>query len=241
VGSERLVLDLRAFKVLTFDCYGTLIDWETGIVSAMRSILERYAVDWSDDEILSLFSELESAIQQPPYKTYVDVLGRVADAFAERLEIDLSAEEREAFSTSVTCWPAFPDSTAALRSLGKHYDLVILSNVDDDLFAGSARILDITFDEVVTAQQVGSYKPDPHNFEELLERLDRPTSEILHVAQSLFHDIAPANRIGLATVWVNRRHGRAGTGATPAQEAHPDLEVPDLATLATLVEDAFSR
>ncbi len=233
------MLEFENFKALTFDCYGTLIDWETGIVNAMRPILERHGIEWTDDQILALFGELETAIQQPPYKTYVDVLGKVADAFGERLGFVPSTEERAEFATSVSTWPAFPDSTAGLRSLAKHYELVILSNVDDDLFQGSAQILDVEFAKVVTAQQVGSYKPNPRNFEVLLERLGRPREEILHVAQSLFHDIAPANQIGISTVWVNRRQGRSGTGATPPQDAQPDQEVPDLATLAGLVEEAF--
>lgn len=234
------MLDFTQYEALTFDCYGTLIDWESGIVNAMRPILANHRVDATDADILSIFSEYESSIQRPPYKTYTEVLARVAGAYAERLDFDLTTEERDDFANSVPDWPAFPDATASLRTLGERFDLVILSNVDDDLFAGSAEILDVEFDEVITAQQVGSYKPNPRNFEVLLERLDHPKEAILHVAQSLFHDIAPANRIGLRTVWVNRRKGREGWGATPPQDASPDLEVPDLATLASLVDEAYS-
>lgn len=231
-------LDLTQFNALTFDCYGTLIDWETGIVNAMRPILDSHGVQASDAEILAIFSKHESVIQQPPYKRYSEVLERVADAFADDLGFAISADERSTFGTSVPEWPAFDDSTESLRTLSEHYDLVVLSNVDDDLFAGSARLLGVEFTDVITAQQVGSYKPDPRNFDLLLERLDRPKERILHVAQSLFHDIAPANRIGLTTVWVNRRGGKEGWGATPPQEAAPSLEVPNMATLAKLAADA---
>ncbi|CAN5483354.1 haloacid dehalogenase type II [soil metagenome] len=234
------MLAFTQYKALSFDCYGTLIDWESGIANAMRPILANHGIEATDAEVLSIFSEVESVIQRPPYKPYTEVLGRVADAYAERFDFNLTPGERNDFAHSVPNWPAFADATASLRSLGEHYDLVILSNVDDDLFAGSADVLDIEFDEVITAQQVGSYKPDPRNFEVLLERLVHPREAILHVAQSLFHDIAPANRIGLSTVWVNRRKGQEGSGATPPQDASPDLEVPDLATLARLVDEAYS-
>ncbi len=230
-------MDLSTFEVLSFDCYGTLIDWETGIVDAMRAILDNHEVVRSDDEILDLFSELETVAQQP-YQRYDAVLGEVADEFAERWAFPLLANERAAFSRSVVDWPAFPDSAAGLAVLAEHYDLVILSNVDDDLFAASAEKLGVTFADVITAEQVGSYKPNPRNFEVLLDRIEAPPEKLLHVAQSLYHDIAPANAFDLTTVWVNRRAGRAGGGATPPQEATPDLEVPDLATLAALASRA---
>lgn len=235
-----MTLDLTAYRILTFDCYGTLIDWETGIVDALRPVLSRRSIELGDEEILELFGSLETGIQRPPYKTYREVLGLVLDAIGERLGFTPEAAERAAFAGSVATWPAFPDSSEALQALSKHYDLVILSNVDDDLFAGSAQILGVDFADVITAQQVGSYKPDRRNFEVLLDRLGRSKDEILHVAQSLYHDIAPASEIGLATVWVNRRHGREGSGATPPKAATPDLEVPDLATLASLVDEAFT-
>lgn len=227
------------YTYLTFDCYGTLIDWESGIVNAMRPILEAHGVEQTDNQILDLFAELESKIQQPPYRSYRDVLAAVLDGFGERHGFVPTEDERKAFSGSVVDWPAFPDSVAALADLAEHYKLVILSNVDDDLFQGSAERLQANFADVITAQQVGSYKPDPRNFEVLLERLNVPKSEILHVAQSLFHDIAPANAAGLDTVWINRRHGKEGFGATPPQEAQPDLELPDLASLARVVDDAL--
>lgn len=234
------MLDFNAYSVLSFDCYGTLIDWESGIVSAMRPILAAHGISQADDQILELFGELEATAEQPPFQSYRDVLATVAGGFAQRLGFDIAPEERAAFANSVPQWPAFTDSADALSRLAQHYELAILSNVDDELFAASAQLLGVEFDEVVTAEQVGSYKPNPQNFQRLIERLDLPMEQILHVAQSLFHDIAPANDAGLTTVWVNRRHDRPGFGATPPQSATPDLEVPDLATLADMVEEARS-
>src|SRR3954451_4373754 len=169
-----------------------------------------------------------------PYLRYRDLLATVMDGFGERLGFAPMTDERAALAASVADWPAFPDTVAALQSLARRFQLVILSNIDDDLFAGSARRLQVPFAHVITAQQVGSYKPDPRNFRTLLERLDTAPGRVLHVAQSLFHDIAPANALGLTTVWFTRRHDRPGSGATPPATARPAMEVPDLATLAQL-------
>jgi 2-haloacid dehalogenase len=236
-----LTIDLTSYTTLTFDCYGTLIDWESGIANALRPILVNHHIEKSDDEILEIFGALESEAQRP-YKSYRDVLALVAQGAGERLGFTPTDEELSAFSTSVLKWPAFPDSADALMRLSSHYDLVILSNVDDDLFQqGSAPKLGVDFHAVITAEQVGSYKPDPGNFQHLLAELDRPKEQTLHVAQSLFHDIAPAKDAGLTTVWINRRHGREGFGATPPQAATPDLELPDMATLANMADDAHNR
>ncbi len=235
------MIDFTRFKVMSFDCYGTLIDWETGIVNAMRPILENHNQDRGDEEILDTFSRIETVVQQSSYMRYEDVLGQVADECADQWGFALAPAERAAFSRSVENWPAFPDSASALSTLGNYYDLVILSNVDDDLFAAAAAKLGAAFTDVITAEQVRSYKPDQRNFEVLLDRINVPAEMLLHVAQSLYHDIAPANRIGLTSVWVNRRAGKDGGGATPPADATPDLEVPDLATLAAQVEQAFSK
>lgn len=228
------MIALDRFTHLTFDCYGTLIDWETGILAALRPVLDRHGVAVSDDDALALYGELESAAERGAYRAYRDVLAAVVDGFGERYGFVPMAAERETLAASVGAWPPFADSADALRSLAHRYRLVILSNIDDDLFARSARHLGVEFAAVVTAQQVGSYKPDPRNFRALLDRLAISPGQILHVAQSLFHDIAPARAIGLATVWVNRRHDRPGSGATPPATARPDFEVPDLATLAAM-------
>ncbi len=226
------MLDFNQFDYLTFDCYGTLIDWERGIAEALRPVLVRHGVELSDDEILERFGALESQAEKPPYRRYREVLATVLDGFGEAFGFTPSAEERETFGGSVGDWPAFPDSPEALQLLSRHFKLVILSNVDDDLFALSAKRLGVEFSDVITAQQVGSYKPDLRNFRVMLERTGNQPEHVLHVAQSLFHDIAPAKSVGLTTVWVNRRHDRPGFGATPPAEATPDLEVPDLITLA---------
>ncbi|HET8629734.1 MAG TPA: haloacid dehalogenase type II [Thermomicrobiales bacterium] len=231
------MLAFDRFTYLTFDCYGTLIDWERGILDALRPLLDRHGATLSDDQILELFGEFEAAAEAGPYLPYRDVLAAVVDGFGARLGFTPTADERASLAASVGDWPAFPDTVDALRSLARRYRLAILSNVDDDLFAGSARRLGVDFAAVITAQQVGSYKPDRRNFRAALARLDVPPDQVLHVGQSLFHDIAPAKELGLTTVWVNRRHDRPGFGATPPATAQPDLEVPDLRTLARLTSE----
>lgn len=237
------MLDFHRFTYLTFDCYGTLIDWERGILTALRSVLNRHGIALPDEQALELYGEFESAAERGPYRRYHDVLATVMDGFGERLGFAPTAEERVALAASVGDWPPFSDTVEALRTLAHRFRLAILSNIDDDLFARSARHLAVEFAAVVTAEQVGSYKPDPRNFRALIERLDTAPDRVLHVAQSLFHDIAPANALGLTTVWVNRRHDRPGSGATPPATARPALEVADLRTLAQLAsgESASDR
>ena len=228
-------LNLSSFQVLTFDCYGTLIDWESGIVGAVRGVLAAHDRELPPSEILERFARFESTIQAGAYLTYREVLSRVVDEFGRELGFAPSPEERAALPESVAGWAPFDDTIAALRSLASRHRLAVISNVDDDLFAYSNRRLGVDFDEVVTAQQVGGYKPDARNFELALERLGAPVDAVLHVAQSLFHDIAPAKRLGFATVHVNRVSPHGGSGATMPVSARPDLEVADLATLAEMV------
>lgn len=229
------MLDFDRFSTLTFDCYGTLIDWETGILTALREVIDWRGIELTDDELLELHGELETEAEQGDYLPYRAVLGSVIDGLGQRLDFTPTAEERASLAESIANWPPFPDTVEALQRLAQRYQLVIISNIDDDLFALSARKLGVDFAHVITAQQVGSYKPDPRNFYYALERIGRPKDEVLHVAQSLFHDIEPANQIGLATVWVNRRYDRSGFGATPPASAQPDLEVPNLRALADLI------
>jgi 2-haloacid dehalogenase len=225
-------MNFAPFTVLTFDCYGTLIDWESGILAALRRVLEPRGIRPTDDELLALFAEVESPIQFGPFRRYREVLDLSMEALARRLGFEPTPAERTAISESLASWRPFPDTVAALRRLAPRFRLGVISNVDDDLFAASAPRLGVSFDWVVTAEQVRSYKPSRRNFDVALERIGRPKAEILHCAQSLFHDIAPARSAGLTTVWVDRRAGRPGTGATPKAAAEPDLTVPDLATLA---------
>lgn len=218
-------------EALTFDCYGTIVDWETGILDALEAILDGPGARPSDDALLTMYGRFESEAQRGAFRSYREVLQEVARRYGEELGIDVDEATAGQFAGSVGRWPAFPDSVEALQALGQRYRLAIVSNVDDDLFRRTATALGIDFDEVVTAQQVRSYKPDRVHFDEALRRLARPKDGVVHVAQSLFHDVAPAKELGLTCVWVHRRSGREGGGATPPAEAVPDLVVPDLASL----------
>ncbi|MGQ0642072.1 MAG: haloacid dehalogenase type II [Gemmatimonadaceae bacterium] len=226
------MINFDDYDVLSFDCYGTLIDWERGIVTALKPVFAAHSISIDRRKALELFGELESTIESGEFVEYRIVLQHVLDGLGTLLGFTPSAGEREAFANSVRDWPPFSDSSRALKALHTKYKLAVISNVDDDLFAHSTRRLDVAFDWIITAQQVRSYKPSLKNFEHAFERIGVPRVRQLHVAQSLFHDIAPAKSLGLATVWVNRRSGKDGSGATPAARAEPDLEVPDLETLA---------
>lgn len=231
-GREGHPLDFERFDAITFDCYGTLIDWEAGILAALHPLLEAHGVvGRNDEDLLERFGRLESEAEHGPFQQYRSVLAHVARGFGDELGFETSAAQAETFAASVGTWPPFADAPPALAALGGRYRLAIVSNVDDDLFAASARQLGVDFSEVVTAQQVRSYKPAHDHFHEVLDRLVLPRSRVLHVAQSLFHDIAPARELGIACVWINRRAGRPGSGATKPTVARPDHEVPDLRAL----------
>ncbi len=232
------MLDFTRFEWLTFDCYGTLIDWEAGILNALKPVLAAYGHNLSDEKILETFAELEARAEAGAYKTYREVLEEVVRGFGSTVQPRFRPTEREIrlLPESVKDWRPFPDSVAALGELKTRYKLAIISNIDDDLFAATARRLEVPLDEVITAQQARSYKPSLNNFRLARQRLGAPVDRILHVAQSLYHDVAPAKSIGLATVWVNRRAGKTGAGATVASTATPDVEVHSLAELAGLVK-----
>ncbi len=234
-------IDFSAFDVCTFDCYGTLIDWESGLTAALRAVADAHGVTVARDTLLEAYGRHEASIEAGPYLPYRTVLARALQGIAGELGFVPSADELARFGGSVGDWPAFADSPGALARLRQRFRLGVITNCDDDLFALSNRRLGVEFDWVVTAQQVGSYKPDPHGFEVAFQRIGVPRERILHVAQSLFHDHVPAKRLGLATVWVNRRHDREGFGATPAAVAQPDLTVPDLAMLAELALEGTRR
>ena len=229
------MLQWNDFEVLTFDCYGTLIDWEAGILDTLRPIFAAHQTGLVPEKTLELYGELESAAERGEYREYKAVLRSVLKGLGARFGFVPTAEELQQFSISVKDWPAFPDSGPALQALHRKYRLAIISNIDDDLFAFSGERLQIKFDWIITAQQAKSYKPSLNNFRLAFEQIGVPQKRILHVAQSLFHDIAPANVLGLSTVWANRRHYKEGSGATPVAQAHPDLEVPDLRTLAVKI------
>jgi 2-haloacid dehalogenase len=222
------MLDYDAYEALTFDCYGTLIDWETGLAEGLAA-----ALGGGDPEgLLSRYARYETEAESGPYMTYRDVVAHGLRGVASELGASPTDVQVAAFAESVGDWPAFPDSPAALARLGEKYRLGVITNCDDDLFARSAEKLGVGFDWVVTAQQVGAYKPSERGFHEAFERIGLPRERILHVAQSLFHDHVTAKRLGLATVWIDRRHGRPGMGATPPADAEPDAVFPDMATFA---------
>jgi 2-haloacid dehalogenase len=227
-------LDFGRFDVLTFDCYGTLIDWEAGIAAGIRHVLHARGVVAGDEDLLERYARHEAVVEAGPYASYREVLARALRGVCAELGVEPTEAEAVAFGGSVGDWPAFPDSPEALARLARRFRLAVITNCDDDLFAASNRRLGVTFDWVVTAQQVGAYKPSERNFASAFEQIGMPRERILHVAQSLFHDHVPAKRLGMTTVWVDRRHGRSGSGATPPASATPDLAVPDMATLADL-------
>jgi 2-haloacid dehalogenase len=228
------MLDFAAFDALTFDCYGTLIDWETGILEALRPVAAAHGSEAGDDELLEAFARHEAALEAASYRSYRNVLAGAVRGVGADLGFEPSEYEVAAFSASVGDWPAFPDSAEALAALQRRFRLGVITNCDDDLFALSNQRLGLEFDWVVTAQQARGYKPNTANFVLAFERIDVPRERILHVAQSLFHDHVPAKALGMTTVWIDRRHGRGGFGATPPAEAAPDLVVPDLRSLAAL-------
>ena len=230
------MLDLTPFKVLTFDCYGTMIDWESGIFSALRPILDAHSKMLSDSALLALYAELELTAEQGEYLRYRDVLQSVVRGFGERLGFSPTDAEVRSLPESIATWQPFPDTVEALRELTKRYQLAVMSNIDDDLFAATASKLEVPFSNVITAQQAGCYKPCLNIFRLAEKRIGVSRDQWLHVGQSIYHDVIPAQSLGLATVWVNRRSPRPGAGAAKAATAAPDLEVPDLQTLAKLAK-----
>jgi 2-haloacid dehalogenase len=227
------MFDFARFEWLSFDCYGTLIDWETGLLGYLRPLLESKGHALSDAQILNLYSEFEPCAQSGPYRCYREVLAEVVRDFACRLRFSVSAADADGLAESIRGWQPFADTVPALRRLRTRCKLAVLSNIDDDLFAYTAPKLAVDFDAVVTAQQVHSYKPSFNNFEALLRRFKIPRERLLHVAESLYHDVVPAHALEIATVWVNRRQGKEAA-ATKLVEAHPDLEVPNIGRLAEL-------
>jgi len=216
---------LRDFKVLTFDCYGTLIDWETGMIDALRPLVARRRPPPPRDAILEAHARHESAQQRwTPTMRYRDLLAVVHKRLAEAWDVSIPWADSVAYGSSIADWPAFSDSAVALNYLKSHFKLVILSNVDNESFAASNRRLGVEFDAVFTAEDIGSYKPNPRNFEYMLEKLAArgiAKGAILHVAESLFHDHGPANQAGLASCWIHRRHAQGGFGATMNPGATP--------------------
>ena len=230
-------MDFSRFTTISFDCYGTLINWESGILPVLRTVLGNHGQSLPDAALLELYGEFEAEAESGPYQSYRDVLQAVVRSFADRLHFEASSAEIRSLAESVPAWPPFPDTVSALHELQKRYKLVVISNIDDDLFAETREHLGMEFDGVITAEQAISYKPSINNFQIALRTLALSPDRLLHAAQSVCHDVVPARSLGIATVWVNRRSARPGIGAVRASsvlasEKRPDLEVPDLASLA---------
>ena len=225
-------MEFQRFKAITFDCYGTLIDWESGLLAGLRTILQGHGKALSDAQILQIYSELEPQAQRP-YQPYRGVLADVVRGFGYRLGFAATDAEANSLAESLKSWAPFSDTNDALEKLQQKYKLAIISNIDDDLFAATARHFRVKFDEIITAERAKAYKPSLTPFRLALEQLHVPPSHVLHAGQSVYHDVLPAKFLGIATALVERR----GFGATRPTEGEPDLRVPDLKTLASLVEE----
>ena len=230
------MLDFSRFEILTFDCYGTLVNWEEGILRCLRQILATHAKEMDDATILRLYGDFEADAERGEYRSYRDVLYSVVEQFGNQFGFTPSDQEARSLAESLKEWTPWPDTVAALRLLGNRFRLAIVSNVDDDLFAATRPKLEADFSEIVTAQQARAYKPSVKIFELALSRVGIPAHRVLHVGQSLYHDVVPAQSLGLATVWVNRPSARSGVGAVKAAEARPDLEVVSMSELAGLAD-----
>ena len=229
------MLDFSRFEILTFDCYGTLIDWEDGILRCLHRILTAHGKDTDDVTVLRLYGDFEANAEQGGYRRYREVLQSVVQKFGAQLGFTPTEQQTHSLPESVPFWRPWPDTVSALCELQNHFRLAIISNVDDDLFAATRPQLGLEFDQVTTAQQAGAYKPSLKIFELALSRIGVPAHRVLHVGQSLYHDVVPAQALGLATVWVNRPSARNGVGAVKAAEGRPDLQVSSLAELAAQI------
>ncbi len=228
------MLDFSRFEILTFDCYGTLIDWEAGILPVLRRILAAHGKNVDDQSLLKLYGDFEQRSEAGPFRPYREVLASVVRQFGDALGFVPTLDEVASLANSLGGWKPWPDTVQALHRLKSRFRLAIISNTDDDLFAGTRPQLEVAFDQVVTAQQAHAYKPSLKMFELALSRIKAPAHRVLHVGQSVYHDVLPAQALGLATVWVNRPSANAGVGAVKAAHATPDLTVTSLAEFADL-------
>ena len=230
-----LALDFSRFRIITFDCYGTLIDWETGILGAIRPILSAHNSHLEDAEILRMYGEIEADEESGAYQSYKEILRAVVLGFGARLGFGPSENEQRSLANSLANWTPFPDTVTALRQLKQKFKLGILSNIDDELFAATAPQLKTGFDHVVTASQAGAYKPSPDIFRLAQKKIGLPAEQWLHAGQSIYHDVIPAQSMGIATVWVNRPSPLPNSGAAKPARGKPDVEVSSLKDLADLM------
>ena len=229
------MFDFSRFEIITFDCYGTLINWEAGLLAALHRILSTHSKQVADPDLLKLYGDFEYRAEQPPFVPYREVLGSVVRRFGTEFGFTPSDEDVRSLADSLPTWKPWPDTVAALRQLKTRFRVAILSNVDDDLFEGTRPQLEVAFDEVVTAQQAQAYKPSLKIFELALSRITAPAHRVLHVGQSVYHDVVPAQALGLATVWVNRPSARPGVGAVRSADARPDMTVGSLEELSAAI------
>jgi 2-haloacid dehalogenase len=227
------MLDFTRFEILTFDCYGTLINWEAGILAALHRILSAHGKEIDDATLLKLYGDFELRSEQGAFQPYREVLSSVVRQFGSELRFTPTTAEISSLPESLRTWKPWSDTVSALRKLKTRFRLAILSNVDDDLFATTRPQLEVDFDEIITAQQAQAYKPSMKLFELALRRINVPAHRVLHVGQSIYHDVIPAQTLGLPTVWVNRPSARPGVGAVKSAEGKPDLTVSSLEQLAT--------
>src|ERR1041384_6369438 len=237
---NSIMLDFSRFEIFTFDCYGTLINWEAGILAALHRILSAHSKKLDDATLLQLYGNIDRRSEQGTFQPYREVLASVVRQFAIELKFTPTPEEVRSLPGSLATWQPWPDTVEALRQLKSRFRLAILSNIDDDLFAGTRPQLGVEFDEVVTAQQAQAYKPSLRLFELALNRIDAPAHRVLHVGQSIYHDVIPAQALGLASVWVNRPSARPGIGAVKAADATPDVTVSSLEELADMATERQS-
>jgi 2-haloacid dehalogenase len=231
------VLNFRDYQVFTFDCYGTLVDWESGIFSALRPVLAAHGKSLSDPEVLALYGEFEAQVEAGDYRSYREVLRRVVELFGKRLGFTPTLQEADSLADSIPRWKPWPDTVEALKQLQSDYRLAIISNIDNALFASTALRLQVALQHVITAEQARCYKPGVEIFHLALTKIGVPASRILHVGQSIYHDVLPAKALGMGTVWVNRPSPRANLGAVKPAKGEADMTVPDLATLARLAAE----
>lgn len=238
---DRLEALLGGVKVLTFDVYGTLIDWESGLNHALQGIFQAHGVRLAESEALQRFARHEAQVGAGDYLPYRDVLVETLRRVGRDLGFEPDEDALWMLAESVGDWPAFEDSRDALLRLQRHFKLAVITNCDDEHFALSNRQLRIDFDYIITAEQARSYKPSLNNFRLALGSIGVRREEVLHVGESLFHDHVPARQLGLASVWIHRRQGKAGLGATPSAVAQPDFTYPDMRTFADAVLAAVAR
>ena len=229
------MINYKNFEILSFDCYGTLIDWENGIIPVLHNLISNHKINITEQKLLEMFAKFESEAEAGEYRKYREIIKQVVKKFGEELGFQPTELELNCLANSIKNWQPFPDTITALQTLKQKYRLAIISNIDNDLFADTVKHLEVEFDFVITAEQTQSYKPAKNNFEFAINKMKIAPEKLLHIAQSIYHDIVPAKGIGLSTIWVNRRQEKKGFGATLPASSKPDLEVPDLKTLVDLM------